>query len=76
MAKPSRAADVIEFIERFCKVPEGKLVGEPIVLAPFQKKFIKDIFDNPAGTRRAYLALARKNGKSALIAATAAGKSG
>jgi phage terminase large subunit-like protein len=37
-------------------------------LAPFQRDFILAIYDNPAGTRRAYLAIARKNGKSALIA--------
>jgi phage terminase large subunit-like protein len=44
------------------------LVGQPITLADFQRKFVLDIYDNPAGTRRAYLAIARKNGKSALIA--------
>lgn len=38
-------------------------------LLPFQKKFILDVYDNPAGTSRAYLSVARKNGKSALIAA-------
>jgi phage terminase large subunit-like protein len=35
----------------------------------FQRKFILDMFDNPHGTGRAYLSVARKNGKSALIAA-------
>jgi phage terminase large subunit-like protein len=59
---------VIQFIEEFCRVPEGARVGEKLKLAEFQKKFILDIYDNPAGTRRAYLAIARKNGKSALIA--------
>ena len=59
---------VIAFISQFCRVPEGKSVGQPIVLAPFQKKFIKDIYDNKHGTRRAILGIARKNGKSALIA--------
>ena len=38
-------------------------------LLPFQKKFILDVYDNPSGTSRAYLSVARKNGKSALIAA-------
>jgi phage terminase large subunit-like protein len=65
----TRGERVCEFITRYCRVPEGKLVGRPIVLAAFQRKFICDIFDNPAGTRRAYLAISRKNGKSALIAA-------
>ena len=35
----------------------------------FQKQFILDVYDNPHGTSRAYLSVARKNGKSALIAA-------
>lgn len=59
---------VIRFIEKVCRVPEGTKVGQKLVLADFQKDFIRAIYDNPAGTRRAYLAIARKNGKSALIA--------
>lgn len=64
----SRGQNVIDFIEEFCLVPEGAQVGQPIKLAEFQKKFIRAVYDNPTGTRRAYLAIARKNGKSALIA--------
>ena len=60
---------VIAFIERYCVVPDGKLVGQPIKLEPFQKKFLTDVYDNPNGTRRGILSIARKNGKSALIAA-------
>lgn len=48
--------------------PEGQHVGKPIKLLPFQKRFIRAIYDNPRGTRRAYLSIARKNGKTALIA--------
>jgi phage terminase large subunit-like protein len=67
--KPAtRGERVCKFIEAYCRVPEGAKVGEPIKLAKFQRKFILAIYDNPAGTRRAYLAIARKNGKSALIA--------
>jgi phage terminase large subunit-like protein len=40
-----------------------------MVLDLFQIKFIRDIYDNPAGTRLAILSVARKNGKSGLIAA-------
>jgi phage terminase large subunit-like protein len=65
----TRAERVIAFIERWCCVPEGTKVGQPLKLAPFQKRFIRDIYDNPTGTRRAYLAMARKNGKTGLIAA-------
>jgi phage terminase large subunit-like protein len=59
---------VCAFIESECRVPEGALVGQPIKLAPFQRDFILAIYDNSANTRRAYLSIARKNGKTALIA--------
>lgn len=64
----TRGEKVIAFIHRYCLVPEGKHVGKPIILDPFQKKFILEIYDNPANTRRAYLSIARKNGKTGLIA--------
>lgn len=69
MTRPlSRGAAVIAFVETFCLAPEGQHVGKPIKLLPFQKRFIKAIYDNPKVTRRAYLSIARKNGKTALIA--------
>lgn len=69
MAKASaRAERVIRFIESYCRVPEGPKVGQPITLAAFQKRFILAIYDGNRKVRRAYLAIARKNGKSALIA--------
>ncbi len=64
----TRGEKVIAFISRFCRVPEGAKVGQPIELADFQRKFILAIYDSPRQVRRAYLAIARKNGKSALIA--------
>lgn len=64
----TRGERVCAFIEQFCPVPEGKLVGQPIKLMGFQRKFILEVYDNPKGTSRAYLSVARKNGKSALIA--------
>ena len=67
--KETRGQRVIRFITDYVVTPEGEHVGKPILLADFQRKFILDIYDNPHGTRRAYLSLARKNGKSALIAA-------
>lgn len=67
--KPTRAEDVIAFIEKYCLIPSGDKVGKPLVLEEFQKRFIRDVYDNPHVTRRAYLSLARKNGKTALIAA-------
>lgn len=65
----TRGEKVIRFIEAFCPTPEGKLVGKPMRLDPWQKRFILDVYDNPAGTRLGILSIARKNGKSALIAA-------
>lgn len=64
----TRGERVIAFIHRYLSVPEGAKVGQPIVLAEFQRRFILEVYDNPHGTRRAYLAIARKNGKSSLIA--------
>lgn len=69
--KPSltRAARNIEWIHRFCRVPEGKDVGKPLVLRPWQKRGLIKIYDNPAGTRMAIISVAKKNGKSSLTAA-------
>jgi phage terminase large subunit-like protein len=64
----TRGEKVCAFIEAFCLVPEGDLTGKPMKLEPFQRKFICEIYDNPYGTRRAYLSIARKNGKTGLIA--------
>jgi len=65
----TRGDRVIAFITRYVRVPEGKHVGQPLKLLPFQERFIREVYDNPAGTSRAYLSIARKNGKTALIAA-------
>ena len=65
----TRGEKVCQFIERYCLIPEGSKVGQPIKLLDFQRKFVLDVYDDPAGTSRAYLSVARKNGKSALIAA-------
>lgn len=66
--QPSRGENVLAFIDRYCLTPEGQHVGKPIRLEPFQKKFILDSYDNPHITNRAILSIARKNGKTALIA--------
>lgn len=65
----TRAEKVIRFIERYCVTPEGAGVGQPMRLADFQKRFVREVYDNPAGTRRAILSVGRKNGKTGLIAA-------
>lgn len=65
----TRGEKVIAFIERYCLIPSGEHVGKPMRLDEFQKRFILDVYDNPYGTSRAYLSIARKNGKTGLIAA-------
>lgn len=47
-------------------MPEGRHVGQPVRLRPWQRKIIKGIYDRP--TRRAIASFARKNGKTALAA--------
>lgn len=70
----SRGDRVIKFIEKYVIVPEGALLGKPMVLLPEQKDFIHAVYDNvlPNGklrTRRGFFSIARKNGKTGLIAA-------
>ena len=65
----TRGERICAFVERYLLIPEGAYVGKPLTLAPFQVEFIKSVYDNPTGTRRAYLSTARKNAKSATTAA-------
>lgn len=51
----------IQWIEAHCFVPEGRLVGQPVKLLPFQRNIITGIYDSP--TRRAIISFGRKNGK-------------
>jgi len=64
----TRGEKVIAFIEEYCLVPEGDKVNQPVVLAPFQKKFILAIYDNPQVTDTAILSISRKNAKTGTIA--------
>ena len=59
---------VIDWIEEHCRIPEGKDIGKPVELRPWQKKLIRDIYDNKFGTRRAIISFGRKNGKTAFSA--------
>jgi phage terminase large subunit-like protein len=65
----TRGERVIGFIERYCIVPEGTRVGLPMLLDEFQKAWILEVYDNPAGTSLAILSIGKKNGKTGLIAA-------
>lgn len=64
----TRAERNMKFCETHARVPEGPLVGQPIRFAPFQEAFFYSVFDNPAGTKKAILSMARKNSKTATIA--------
>lgn len=64
--KPTRAERNIAWIERFCFIPGGKDIGKPVKLRPWQKRDLKKIYDNPAGTRRAIISFGKKNGKTSL----------
>jgi len=59
---------VITWIETYCRIPEGKKVGQKVELEEWQKKELCRIYDNKAGTRRAILSFARKNAKTSLSA--------
>ena len=66
--KLTRGEKVCAFIETYCLAPEGEHIGKPIELQKFQRDFILQIYDNPERTHTAILSIARKNGKTALIA--------
>jgi phage terminase large subunit-like protein len=69
----ARADAVIEFIETLT-VPTGEGEGRKFKVRPWQAQFIRDIYEPHDATsdrrlvRRAILSMARKNGKTALIA--------
>ncbi|MDD1977130.1 terminase large subunit [Pseudomonas tussilaginis] len=56
----------IKWIEDFCCIPEGRLVGQRVKLTKHQRKWLKRIYDTP--TRTFILSMARKNAKTALSA--------
>lgn len=64
----TRARRNINWVEKYCRVPEGKDVGKAVVLRPWQRELLTKIYDNPHGTRRAIISFGRKNGKSSLSA--------
>jgi len=60
----SRSGRNIAWIERYCRVPEGRNVGQPLIVADFMREDLATIYDNPHGTRRAIISRARKNAKT------------
>ena len=72
-----RAAKPIAFIEKFCKHSKGEWAGKAVTLELFQKAFISALFgfvDKDTGFRQyreALFYVARKNGKSTMLAGIA-----
>ena len=65
---PGTGTKAIEFIETL-EVPQGKLAGRQLKLAPFQKKFLRGSLKND--TRLGILCIGRGNGKTALASSVA-----
>ncbi|RUS47682.1 terminase large subunit [Cohnella sp. AR92] len=74
----AKANKPIEFIESFCKHSKGEWAGQPVLLELFQKAYIAALFgfiDKETGLRRyreSLFYVARKNGKSTMLAGIAA----
>lgn len=71
-----RANKPLEFIALFCRRSDGKHMGEPIALDLWQRAFVQLLFGwiDDAGNRQfleALLLVARKNGKTTLLACIA-----
>lgn len=64
----TRAERNCAWIEKYCLIPEGRDVGKPVVLRPWQKDEIRKIYDNPHGTRTAIVSFGKKNAKTTLSA--------
>lgn len=69
-----KATRPITFIEKFCKHSKGQWAGKPVILDLWQKAIIQTIFGfvDEKGMRKyreAFIVVARKNGKSTLLAA-------
>lgn len=64
----TRGARNVAWIEQYCRIPEGRDVGKPVRLRPWQKTEVLKIYDNPARTRRAIISFGRKNAKTTLAA--------
>lgn len=60
----SRSERNIAWVENYIRVPEGRFVGKPLVVAEYMREDFRAIYDNPSGTRRAIISRGRKNAKT------------
>jgi phage terminase large subunit-like protein len=58
------SGEVAEWIEHYCRIPEGKYVGQPVKLTRKQREWLVKIYGSP--TRTFILSMGRKNAKTAL----------
>ena len=71
-AKSLRARRLKKYIEKYCPIPEGMLVGKPMTLLPEQDDFLEAVYGNTDDTgrlitRTGIFSVARKNGKTGFI---------
>lgn len=60
----TRAERNIAWCEEFLFIPEGKFVGQPLVVADFMRDDFRLIYDNEVPTRTAIFSRPRKNAKT------------
>lgn len=65
-AEGGRSDKVCEFIEKYLIVPEGKDVGKPVKLRPWQRAIVAGIYE--PDVRRVIISVGRKNAKTTLAA--------
>lgn len=54
------------WIEKYCRIPEGRDVGKPVKLRTFQRQIVLETYDTP--TRRSIISFGKKNAKTSLAA--------
>lgn len=64
---PGSAEHAIRWIETYCRLPKGYGSGERMRLAPFQKRWLRQVL--AAGVNSAVMSCPRGQGKSTLLAA-------
>lgn len=65
-ARLTRGESNAKWIERNCRIPEGRFVGKPVKLTAKQKKWLCRIYDTP--TRLFILTMGRKGAKTTFAA--------
>jgi phage terminase large subunit-like protein len=64
----SRASHFARFAQEYMTVTEGTLIGQPVVIHPYQVRIVKDLLDGSPPPVQAVVSMPRGNGKTALVA--------